>query len=406
MAVLEGELPTAVSLTWEGLTRVFPDGSPPLDYGSVKIESGERAVVVGESGSGKTTLLRLLAGLESSTAGRILFDRHEIQQWPAHRRQVAMVSQRPVLYPHLSIRENLRFGGLPRSGEVWGDVDRLAERLGIAGLLDRVPGTLSGGETQRVAVARAFLRRPRVVLLDEPFTHLDADQRQGLREWLMDVHGDWPTTMVLVTHDPAEAWMLGQRLVVLSGRRLHQSGTAQEVWDAPATRAVLGSLSETGVNWLTGRVERTSAGWSFRGDGCEFELTGEALHRWQQVFASGAGNARAGTPVVLGIRPTELTLASALEADRNLGQVTRVDWWGDRRVVQVRWTSRMPTRAADDNGPGSVVRVVTSHHQTVQLGSTVTVQSGSDRLYFFDEQTGQNLQLLSAIASDGKVRQR
>jgi ABC-type sugar transport system ATPase subunit len=200
--------------------------------------------------------------------------------------------------------------------------------------------------------------------------------------------------------------MLGQRLVVLSGRRLHQTGTAQDVWDVPATRAVLGSLSETGVNWLSGRVVRTSAGWSFRGDGCEFELTGEALHRWQQLVGTGVGNEPSGEPVVVGIRPTELTLASALDADRNQGTVTRVDWWGDRRVVQVRLTDRMPTRGADDRRPGTVVRVVTSHHQTVQLGSTVTVQSGSDRLYFFDRQTGQNLQLLSAIASDGKVRQR
>ncbi len=200
--------------------------------------------------------------------------------------------------------------------------------------------------------------------------------------------------------------MLGQRLVVLSGRRLHQTGTAQDVWDVPATRAVLGSLSETGVNWLTGRVERTAAGWSFRGDGCEFELTGEALHRWQQLVGSGTWDGPSDEPVVLGIRPTELTLATALGADRNLGTVTRVDWWGDRRVVQVRLSDRTPTPAADASRTGTVLRVVTTHHQTVQLGSAVTVQSGSDRLYFFDRHTGQNLRLLSAIASDGKVRQR
>jgi len=193
------------ALELENLSKRFPGGTVALEGVSLRVEDGQLLVLLGPSGAGKTTLLRLVAGLERPTAGHVRIGGRPVERMPPVRRDVAMVFQHGVLYPHLSVRRNLAFGlrlrGLSRS-EVARRVTETAQLLGIAELLDRRPHELSAGQQQRVALGRAIVRRPQVFLFDEPFSHLDNPLRLRLCEEIRRLHEQLQITTLWVTHDP------------------------------------------------------------------------------------------------------------------------------------------------------------------------------------------------------------
>lgn len=208
---------------------------------SLEIASGELLAVLGPSGSGKTTLLRLIGGLEMPDCGRINFDDCDVTQVPSQRREVAMVFQSHALFPHFTAFQNLEIGlKLRRVPPVERKkrVAEIAELLKIATCLDRRPAQLSGGEKQRVALGRALIRKPGVLLLDEPFAQLDAPLRRQLRRELSELHQQLTTTMILVTHDQQEAFSLGDRVSVIHGGRLQQVGSTDEIRRHPANQLV------------------------------------------------------------------------------------------------------------------------------------------------------------------------
>jgi ABC-type sugar transport system ATPase subunit len=231
-----------------GLSKTYPGGVEALRGVDIHVRSGELLVLLGPSGSGKTTLLRLIAGLETPTAGGVRIAGEPADRLPPHRRGVGLVSQRVVLFPHLSVRDNLRFG-LPRGQD--GSLSQVAELLRIGELLDRRPGELSGGQQQRVALGRALVRRPRVLLLDEPFSNLDAPLRWELRGQLHLLQRHLRATMILVTHEQDEALSLADRVAVLDRGRLAQLGTPREALDrldgTPPIRLVPGELTTQGT---------------------------------------------------------------------------------------------------------------------------------------------------------------
>lgn len=193
--------------------------------------------MVGPSGSGKTTLLRLIAGLETPEGGTVRLAGRDLAGVPPATRDVAMVFQNLALYPHLTARENLAFGLRLRRvpyEEIRERVRRMAERLGLTDCLHRRPGELSGGQRQRVALGRALIRRPAVLLLDEPFAQLDAPLRRELRVELRRLHAEWRCATLLVTHDPAEALALGDRVAVLRAGRIVQLAVPAELQARPA----------------------------------------------------------------------------------------------------------------------------------------------------------------------------
>jgi multiple sugar transport system ATP-binding protein len=209
-------------------------------------EPGELLAVVGPSGCGKTTTLRLIAGLETPDEGNILFDGVVVNQIPPKDRDVAMVFQRDALFPHLTAFENLAFGLKLRAvarEEIQRRVGELAAKLGISDCLARKPGELSGGQRQRVALGRALVRRPKVLLLDEPFANLDAPLRRELRRELLRLHREHQLTTILVTHDQAEALALGQRVAVMNAGALEQIATPAELRAKPATKFVADFLN-------------------------------------------------------------------------------------------------------------------------------------------------------------------
>jgi spermidine/putrescine transport system ATP-binding protein len=208
---------------------------------SLRIEAGEFFSLLGPSGCGKTTLLRILAGLESPDEGKILLDGRDITRLPPERRPFNIVFQRYALFPHLSVYDNVAFG-LTTDRRNRASEDELRERVyqildlvGLSGFGGRMPGQLSGGQAQRVAVARALVRRPELLLLDEPLSALDRNVRHAMREELLRIHNDLGTTFLLVTHDQEEALSMSQRVALLNSGHVEQVSEPEVMYRNPAT---------------------------------------------------------------------------------------------------------------------------------------------------------------------------
>ena len=216
-----------------------------------EVPSGKFWVLVGPSGCGKSTILRIIAGLESMSEGNLYFDDKLVNQVPARERDVAMVFQNYALYPHLSVAENLSFGLKMRRYKKSireEKVKLVAQMLELGHLLNRKPKQLSGGQQQRVALGRAIIRQPRVFLLDEPLSNLDAKLRDQTRTELKKLHSQVGITTIYVTHDQVEAMTLGDRIVVLDQGKIQQIGTPKEVYSNPANRMVATFLGTPPMN--------------------------------------------------------------------------------------------------------------------------------------------------------------
>ncbi|HEY6168358.1 MAG TPA: ABC transporter ATP-binding protein [Verrucomicrobiae bacterium] len=222
---------------------------------SLTVEAGELMVLVGPSGCGKTTLLRLVAGLETIDGGTITLAGRVINDVPPADRDVAMVFQSYALFPHLSVFDNmalsLKFRRVPKV-QISDAVREAAAMLRVEELLDRKPHQLSGGQRQRVALGRAMVRRPKIFLLDEPLSNLDARLRAEMREEIARLHERLKATMIFVTHDQTEAMTLGQRICVLNEGRVMQTGTPVEVYRRPANTFVAQFIGSPGMNLLRG----------------------------------------------------------------------------------------------------------------------------------------------------------
>jgi len=237
------------AITIQNLSRRF--GSVvALDSVSLEIQPGELFFLLGPSGCGKTTLLRILAGLEKADSGRILFDGQDIADRPPHERGVPMVFQNYALWPHLTVAENIAFGlverRVPRAEIVHRVRDALAQ-VELEGLGDRRPSQLSGGQQQRVVLARALVLKPRIVLLDEPLSNLDAKLRLEMRETIGSLHARTDITFVYVTHDQAEALSLADRMAVLSQGRVLAVGAPAVLYHRPPNRFCASFLGEANL---------------------------------------------------------------------------------------------------------------------------------------------------------------
>ena len=245
-----------MSLRVAGLTKRHGRGSRSvlaLDAVDLEAGPGELLVLVGPSGSGKSSLLRAVAGLDLPDAGRVEVAGQDVTDRPAGQRDVAMVFQALALYPHLTVEGNLDFdlaAGRVPAGERAQRTDTVLARLDLAALRDRRPRELSGGEQQRVALARALVRRPALLLLDEPFSTIDAEHRHAFAAELRRHQRDLALTTVLVTHDSTEAMSLGDRIAVLDAGRVVQVGPPQEVWERPASTTVARRFGEDPMNLL------------------------------------------------------------------------------------------------------------------------------------------------------------
>lgn len=245
------------SVSLQRINKTFPNGVHALRDVNFEVADGEFFVLVGPSGSGKTTLLRLIAGLDHPTSGDIFIDGRPMKGVAAAHRDVAMVFQNAALYPHMTVRQNLAFGLKSRrlsASEIEHKVAEIAEILSVGQLLTRRPAELSGGERGRVAVGRAIVRRPKVLLLDEPLTGLDPPLRAQLRAEFATLHSKFSTTVIYVTHDQAEAMSLGDRIGVMNAGEIQQIGKPLEVYAQPANTMVAAFIGNPGMNLIPGEV--------------------------------------------------------------------------------------------------------------------------------------------------------
>jgi ABC-type sugar transport system ATPase subunit len=317
------------SVAVRGLTKLYPASKSGVRDISLDIASGEHFVLIGPSGAGKTTLLRLIAGLETADAGSIEIARRDVTHWPPHRRRVALVAQRPALYPHLTVRDNLaasvRFrqgGWLQRwrskrqpdcvsPSELSARVAEAAQTLGLTALLDRQPRHLSGGEQQRVALGRACVARATVWLLDEPLAHLDTRLRAEIRTQLHLLREQSGATMIEVTHDPVEAPALGQRLAVMRVGGIEQVGPPAELYSRPRTRTVATALGGPPMNLADAVVA---------GDDGRLALQ---IPVGQALPLPAGRSVEPGRAVTVGVRPEHIMFRSVGDCD---GLVALGDW--------------------------------------------------------------------------------
>jgi sulfate transport system ATP-binding protein len=240
-----------------------------VDDVSLDVDSGSLVALLGPSGSGKSTLLRLIAGLEETDSGRIWITGEEATTRSVQDRQVGFVFQHFALFKHRTVRQNVGFGLELRGWKqdaIRRRVDELLELVQLQGFGNRYPSQLSGGQRQRVALARALAVQPRVLLLDEPFSALDAKVRKELRAWLRNLHDEMHVTTVIVTHDQEEAMEVADRIVVMNQGRIEQIGTPAEIYDQPATPFVMSFVGAVNVLPGNGPLAASASNNSIQGD--------------------------------------------------------------------------------------------------------------------------------------------
>lgn len=343
---------------------------------TLTVRDGELFAIVGPSGCGKSTLLHLIAGLDTPTEGRILFDGLDVTELPPRARDVALVFQSYALYPHMTVAENLAFPlhvAKRRTGrsreQIAAEVQRIAELLGLATVLERRPRELSGGQRQRVALGRALIRRPRVFLLDEPLSNLDAQLRAGMRAELRKLHDDVKTTMIYVTHDQTEAMTLADRLAVLDRGRLQQIGTPRDLYDAPANRFVAGFIGSPPMNLLDARLEDGEV----RAGPIRFRLPAGVETR---------RGAPAGTAVTLGIRPEHVRMCAADAAGGSSGIV------GTVRLTELSGSQLWVSAELGGYNPGTILVGLADATDRLQPGDQVTISLDRMVSHLFDAETG------------------
>ncbi|NYE57782.1 ABC transporter ATP-binding protein [Carboxydothermus ferrireducens] len=264
---------------------------------NLEVAKGEFLVLVGPSGCGKTTTLRMIAGLEEVSSGKIYLDGREITDLPPKDRDVAMVFQSYALYPHKNVFENIAFGlrirKLPER-EIRAKVEKTAAMLGLSDLLDRKPRELSGGQRQRVALGRAIVREPKLFLMDEPLSNLDAKLRVQMRAEIKKLQQDLGITVIYVTHDQVEAMTMGDRIAVFYEGELRQVDRPEEIYQKPVDTFVATFIGSPSMNLLPGVWDNERK--IFRGEGFEVQLNLNLL--------SGE--------YILGIRPNQIKLGPDL----------------------------------------------------------------------------------------------
>jgi multiple sugar transport system ATP-binding protein len=393
------------AVTFDGVAKIYPDGTRAVNHFDLDIKDGEFMVLVGPSGCGKTTALRMLAGLEDISEGRVKIGERVVNHVPSRDRDIAMVFQSYALYPHLSVYENIAFGlrvkKVPKD-EIDKRVKNAARILDLEALLGRKPRNLSGGQRQRVAMGRAIVRNPQAFLMDEPLSNLDAKLRVQTRAEIAKLQHDLGVTTLYVTHDQVEALTMGDRVAVMKKGELQQVDDAQVLYDRPLNVFVAAFIGSPSMNLLEATLEKSGEGYLVR-------LGTQTLALDDEALATHAGlTAFEGRELIVGIRPEDMedpALATDAPPDRQLtGKVELTEALGSEIMVHFSidaahavtedvsdlqkdiGTDRAPGSGIASSG-GAVIVARFGPRSRVKVGETIQVAVDTRSLHFFDPQT-------------------
>ena len=368
------------TVSLKNIYKIYDGNVAAVDDFNLEIADKEFIVLVGPSGCGKSTTLRMIAGLEDISKGELHIDGKLVNDVEPKDRNIAMVFQSYALYPHMTVRENLAFPLKLRKvdkAEIDRRVNQAAEILDITQYLDRKPKALSGGQRQRVAIGRAIVREPKVLLMDEPLSNLDAKLRNQMRAEIIKLRQRIDTTFVYVTHDQTEAMTLGDRIVIMKSGVVQQIGTPQEVFNSPANLFVAGFIGTPQMNFFPGRLEQDESSYRLHCMGAVIPLTQEQSSRLAQ-------NGQRASEVIVGVRPEHISVQNqedgAIEAFVEVSELmgsevylhTVVGSGGERQNAVLR----IPT-----------VDLPPQYHGNVPAGTKIRFGFSSSLLHLFDPDT-------------------
>lgn len=354
------------------VTKLFGKDNLVIDDINLEIKDKEFFTIVGPSGCGKSTILNMIAGLEEVSSGEIVFDQETVNDLPPAKRDVAMVFQSYALYPHKNVFDNIAFPlkirKLPKA-EITDRVKKTASILDIEHLLSRKPKELSGGQRQRVALGRAIVRKPKVFLLDEPLSNLDAKLRVYMRAELKKLHKEIQTTMIYVTHDQAEAMTLSDRVAILFEGRIQQCDSPQMVYNFPANKIVAEFIGSPSMNFFEGKLIREDDKTKVRFTGQDsFILKGEKKLDFKDK------------EVIFGVRPEDVIISLEKKDGWFSGEIFAVEPLGNATYVDIRWRmNRLKAEAEPD-------------FQT-QPDSPIYFTFKKEKIHLFDKADGKRLKL-------------
>ena len=356
-------------LKLKGVTKVF-DNITAVDNMDLEVKNGEFFVLLGPTGAGKTTTLRLVAGLEQADKGEVILGDDVINELSPSERDIAMVFQYYTLYPHMTVRENMAFPLKARSRKLPEDeieerVLKAAKTLNIESKLERKSTELSGGEMQRVGIGRAIVRNPRIFLMDEPLSNLDAKLRESMRAELARLHIDMGETFVYVTHDQVEAMTMADRIGVLNEGRLLQIGTPDQIYNEPANTFVATFVGSPQINLLEAEVDGDEV--NIPSAGYTMDLTDSQ----KKIIAE-----KGITSLLYGIRPEDITIVSDEEDNCCSGSVKFKQSMGAEDILNLTV------------GTASLKAIV-SPQLRIRDGDKVVIKVEVGRSHIFDRETGE-----------------
>ncbi|MBR4454695.1 MAG: sn-glycerol-3-phosphate ABC transporter ATP-binding protein UgpC [Solobacterium sp.] len=360
--------------------KVTEEGVLAVQDFNLEIADQEFIVLVGPSGCGKSTTLRMVAGLEEISKGELYIDNKLMNDVAPKDRDIAMVFQNYALYPHMTVRQNMEFPlklrKVPKA-EIDKAVDQAAEILGITQYLDRKPKALSGGQRQRVAIGRAIVRNPKVLLMDEPLSNLDAKLRNQMRAEIIKLRHRLNTTFIYVTHDQTEAMTLGDRIVIMKDGVIQQIGTPQEVYDSPVNMFVAGFIGVPQMNFYDGKLLRSADGkYSVQVENAVIELAPEK----QKNLAAHNVSAQ---DVTVGVRPDHISLKEVP------GKMIR----GTVDVSELMGSSvHLHINACNKDGVIIVPTLELKGNKTFTMGSPIDFTFGGNVVNVFAKDSGKNLE--------------
>lgn len=362
-------------LTINNLSKIFHKSINALKQLSLVVEQGELLVLAGPSGCGKSTLLRCIAGLEKPDQGSICINDQTINTIPPAQRDVAMVFQNNTLYPDMTIRKNLLLAPSLHKQDTCATqkrMDEVCEVLDIADILSRKPRQISGGQHQRAALAKAVIRQPALLLLDEPFTSLDSTLKDRARSHLKDILKKTRTTTILVTHDHLDALMLANRLALMDQGQILQLGSPHHIYNLPASLQAFKALSSPDINLIQGTLHQQENTNCFQADqDPSFQV------RLPCPLSQSVSDAE---PLVLGVRPEHIAAENQPGSDPTQpaiqAQVTDHDYLGDRTIIRL-------TTAQGLYLSMTTLNTLTTPSQSLAPGQSLAITLNPDHLHIF-----------------------